>query len=185
MIYKTMFLFCFALFVCHTAQCAKPVKQNDSQVANAILKLGGVVKRDKTLPGSPIIEVNFQASSTGKVITDKDLALIQNLKHIKTLYLGYVTVTTDKGLVYLRNLKSLVKLALPDTRITDAGLKNLQGLDNLEDLGMPFCKGITDKGLKYLRNLKKLKELNVGGTKVTDRGVAQLQKDLPNLYIIR
>lgn len=185
MFLKTIFLFCIVLIACPSAQCAKPVKQNDSQVAKAILKLGGDVKRDSKLPGNPIIEVNFQASSTGKLITDKDLALIQNLKHINTLYLGYVTDTTDKGLVYLKNLKSLLKLALPETHITDAGLKNLQGLVNLESLGMPFCKGVTDKGLVYLRNLKKLKELNVGGTRVTDKGVAQLQKDLPNLYIIR
>lgn len=184
MISKIALLSLCLIYVCQVTVNAKTVKSDDSQVADAILKLGGEVKRDATLPGNPIIEVNFQFSSTGKEIKDTDLALLRNLKHIKTIYLGYITDTSDAGLVYLENLKSLVKLALPETRITDAGLKDLKGLVNLESLGIPFCKGVTDKGLVYFKYLKKLKELNVAGTKVTDKGVAQLQKEMPNLYII-
>jgi hypothetical protein len=157
---------------------------DEAKAGAAVENLGAVVKRDPTLPGKPVVEVSFQGSTTGRPIKDADLAALHGLKHLKVLYLGYVTTTTDAGLVHLRGLTSLEKLALPETKITDAGLVNLRTLANLKSLGFPFCKGITDRGLVHLNGLKKLTELNVAGTSVTPKGIADLQKALPKAYII-
>lgn len=155
----------------------------EAEAAAAVEKLGGVVTRDEKAPGKPVVEVSFQASTTGHPVTDKDLAVLKGLKHLKVLYLGYVTKTTDAGLVHLKGLTSLEKLTLPETDVTDAGMANLTGLKNLKSLGLVFCKKITDKSVPYLSQLKNLQELNVASTKITPRGIAALQKALPKAYI--
>jgi internalin A len=155
----------------------------DGKTAATITRLGGSLTRDESRPGKPVVEVNFQASSTGRKITDADLVHLKDLKHVKVLYLGYVTDTTDAGLKHLESVTSLEKLALPETKITDAGLASLGKLTNLKSLALPFCKGVTDKGLAHLKGLKKLEQLNVSGTKVTKKGVAELRKALPDVYV--
>ena len=157
---------------------------DEAKAAAAIQKLGGLVKRDKHLPGNPVVEVNFQASTTGRTIRDADLVHLKGLPRLKVLYLGHVTDTTDAGLAHLAGVTSLEKLSLPDTRITDRGLAHLRGLTKLASLGFPFCKGVTDRGLVYLFDLKRLKDVNIAGTRVTERGVAALRKALPEAYII-
>lgn len=164
---------------------ARTVRAEDEEeaAAAAVQKVGGLITRDEKAPGKPVVEVSFQGSSTGQVIHDKDLAALKGLKHLKTLYLGYVTKTTDAGLVHLKDLASLEKLNLPETDITDAGIANLTGLKNLKSLGLVFCKGITDKSVPYLIQLKNLEYLNVASTRITPKGIAQIQKALPKVYI--
>src|ERR1044071_9912371 len=71
----------------------------EQRAAAAVQKLGGIIKRDESLPARPVIEVSFQGSTTGRKIRDADLAALKDLSHLKTLYLGYVTDTSDAGLV--------------------------------------------------------------------------------------
>ena len=73
-----------------------------------------------------------------------------------------------------------------DTPITNAGLIYLKDLINLKNLSLRGCKRITDAGLVHLKGLTNLQTLYLSGCEnITDTGVDELQKALPNCYIIR
>ena len=78
-----------------------PADQEEKAV-NAILKLGGMVKRDENLPGEPVVGISLSKTK----VTDSDLKDLKELRGLQELYLG-------------------------DTQITDAGLKNLKELNGL------------------------------------------------------
>ena len=109
----------------------------------------------------------------------KDAAKLQNLEW---LYM-YDTQITDAGLKDVAKCTQLTSLNLGRTKITDAGLKELAKLQKLTTLDLMRTK-ITDAGLKDVAKLQKLTDLHLSYTQVTDAGVAELQKALPNCFIL-
>jgi hypothetical protein len=63
------------------------------------------------------------------------------------------------------------------------GLEHLKELPNLPELRL-MGRGVTDAGLVNLKGLTKLKNVGFIDTKVTEPAVIDLQKALPNCYIM-
>jgi hypothetical protein len=168
-----------SLAVC-LAGCGKKQAEQEEKAVNAILKLGGKVARDESLPGRPVVVVYFYPSQPQ--MTDAGLKELKELKGLQRLYLGGTQIT-DAGLKELKELKGLQGLWLDDThQITDAGLKELKGLDGLRSLGLASTQ-ITDAGLKHLKELKDLQRLILRGTRITDAGLKDLKQALPKTDI--
>lgn len=119
-----------------------------------------------------------------KEVKDDHLALLKEFS-VPVLWLNLArTKITDAGLANISGIKSLEKLHLEKTGIGDEGLKHLKNLENLTYLNL-YSTQVTDAGLEHLKNLKKLRRLYLWESKVTDAGVATLQKELPDVKIIR
>jgi len=86
----------------------KKQADQEEEAVSAILKLGGKVERDETLPGRPIVEVDLSK-----------------------------TKVTDSDLKDLKELKDLQRLNLSGTHITDAGLKDLKQALPTTDISGP------------------------------------------------
>jgi hypothetical protein len=114
-------------------------------------------------------------------VTDADVAVFKDCKHLNTLDLASTSVT-DAGLAQLKDCKILTYLNLAGTRVTDDGLAHLKDCNNLNYLNLDGLP-ITDAGLAHLKNCKSLSFLGVHNTKVTDDGLAHL-KDCANLRAI-
>ena len=102
------------------AGCGREPSDPAEKSASAILKLGGVVSRDKKLPGRPVVGVDL----SGNKITDAGLKDLKDLTGLQWLDLT-VNKISDAGLKDLKDLKGLQTLSLSFTQITDAGLKDL------------------------------------------------------------
>jgi internalin A len=126
---------------------------DEAGAVKTIENLGGNIRRDKHLPGSPVVEVGLGDTK----LTDADLKELKAFAGLTSLDLARTQVT-DLGLKELKNLKQLTRLVLCRTKVTDAGIVEL-------------------------KDLKQLKELFLRGTEVTDAGVADLQKALPSCKI--
>src|SRR5262245_58130958 len=105
-----------------------------------IQKQGGRVRIEGTTDGRQGITVSF----SGPRATDAELASLQGLTQLHTLYLHDVRIT-DAGLAHLEGLSQLHTLSLLDTPVTDAGLTHLKGLGQLRELILAGTK-ITDAG---------------------------------------
>jgi len=114
-------------------------------------------------------------------INDADLAVLQNMASVPTLYLAETPVT-DTGLAHLQGLTTIRNLVLDETSITDAGLVHLQGLTGLQFLSL-YSTRVTDAGLIHLQDLNCLRELYLSGPRVTDAGLAELKR-LPKLRML-
>lgn len=68
--------------------------------------------------------------------------------------------------------------------VTDEGLAHLRGCDALQALYLQGS-GVTDAGLKHLKGLMQLRLLDVRDTKVTDAGVREVQRERPELKVVR
>jgi internalin A len=138
-----------------------------------------------------------------KLITERGVADLRDLRKLKSLRLDYCASMTDKIAETLIELTELEELTLPAT-ITNMGIKKLAGLKKLkrlslggQDIGDDAVKDIseifpdleslsvsgvilrtrnevTDEAVPYLKNLKKLKQLRLVGTQVTDSGLKDL-----------
>ena len=75
-------------------------------------------------------------------------------------------------------------LVVGDCRISNRGLQHLQKLPNLTELRILLTQ-VTDEGLKELAGFKNLKKLSLSSIWITDEAVDQLQKELPDLVILR
>jgi len=145
-------------------------------------------------------------SLSGTQVTSIGLEHLRELTNLQELALSDTQVTSV-GLEHLRGLAELRSLGLHNTQVTDAGLVHLQGLSNLEILGLNSTKvtdaglehlggliklgclmledtQVTDAGLVHLKRLRHLWNLRSSGTRVTNEGIENLQKDLPNLYLV-
>ena len=80
---------------------------------------------------------------------------------------------------HLKNFMNLKKLNLDHTNISD--LKHLP--KSLEELDLCGCKNIND--FSHLKNFKNLKILYLYRTNILNETVEELQKNLPNLKIIK
>src|SRR5205085_1303964 len=99
------------------------VPLNDDPEAKAVAEiksLGGRIRWDDKLPGTPVVEVDL--SDTG--VMDAALAHLKRLKHLRIVDLRG-TATTDRRLANLKALTRLQILNLTRTNITDAGLARL------------------------------------------------------------
>ena len=122
-------------------------------------------------------------SLTRSSVSDEGLLVIRTIPRLKCLILDE-TAITDDGIAHLGAARSLEALYIARTRITDHGLTYLRGLTGLRTL---FVDGtaITDAGLRELSSLKSLKQLSVRETRISDTAVAALQRELPNLLILK
>lgn len=110
--------------------------------------------------------------------TDEDLAVVDELPHLRTVYL-LCGPTTDAGLQRLSRLSELEKLSLvkagPEQpgQIVGVGFEYLAGLRRLRTL---LCdhQPISDDGLRAIGQLTTLEELTIYGSEITDAGLQNL-----------
>jgi serine/threonine protein kinase len=108
----------------------------------------------------------------GNAITDKDLARLAELKHLKDLVLGK-TAVKGPGLRYLANLPGLQSLELIDTPLDDEGIRRVGELRELSQLRMNSGK-FKSASLASLRQLTALRTLTLDGDLASDDIVAAL-----------
>ena len=165
-----------------------PADDKEDAIVQAVMKLGGTIERDTSLP---VVSVNLSGTQTG----DPELKVLKDLRNVRTLNLT-LTRVTDAGLPELKGLQNLQALDLAFTKVTDAGLKHLKEIKSLRTLNLSNTavtdKGlkdlgdltdlrldhtqVTDAGLKDLQSLKNLQELNLSRTNVTDAGLIALKE---------
>jgi hypothetical protein len=131
--------------------------------------------RNRELPATPVVEVDFGGTS----ITDADLGKLESLLYLWNLRLADTSIT-NKGLAELAGfaLHELSTLNLEKTQVTDAGMKEVAKFKQLEKLYLRDTN-VTDEGLIELANLNQLEFLGLKGTKVTKAGITQLRASLP------
>ncbi len=165
-----------------TAQAPQTSPTPEELAIQAVLKVGGQIRRDATAKGNPVIGVYLGrgqvAMSGGPGVTDATLKDLGEFKNLKSLLLNGAAVT-DTGMAYLKEIKSLQSLILSNTQITSAGLKEIKELKNLQELNLQMT-AVTDAGLDYLKDLPSLHTLFLSDTHVTDAGLKKLQ-DIPSL----
>src|SRR4029078_7077739 len=96
------------------------------QAVAEIKRQGGRVRVEETTDGQKGITVAFN----GQRVTDANLAPLQGLTGLHTLYLHDPQVT-GAGLAYLGVQSQLHTLSLLDTKVSDASLAHLKGLGQL------------------------------------------------------
>ena len=91
----------FRLFCVIVAVASIPVTSwaVEEPAVDHLEKLGAKLTRDDTLSDKPVVEVNFHLVK----ITDADLKVLGDLKHLHTLSLS-TTKVTDGGMKHLRDL---------------------------------------------------------------------------------
>lgn len=124
---------------------------SDVETVAAIQALGGLVERDTSLPGQPVVKVDLHASA----VTDVDLERIGTLRELRALDLRL-------------------------THVGDAGVAHLKGLTALRSINL-FRTQLTDAGLEHLAKLPTLEVLLVGKSKVTEEGTKAISKALPTI----
>lgn len=90
----------------------------------------------------------------------------------------------DATLSHVGRLRHVTYLRLTDTAITDAGMVHFKNLTHLRDLQLDRTR-VGDAGLAHLRGLKGLRMVWISGTRVTDDGVLDLERELPDVYVLR
>ena len=87
----------------------------EDRAEKAVRRMDGTVKRDKNLPGNPVVVVDMPYG----LIDDARLKELTPFKQLTTLNL-YQTQVTDAGVKELATFKKLTSLCLGSTRVTDA-----------------------------------------------------------------
>jgi internalin A len=95
----------------------------------------------------------------GSGIPEETLKAIEELKELRTLYLGYSAITPD-------------------------GLRTLSSLDKVEKLGLQGCSKVDDAALAELARWKSLKYVDLQEDPVTEKGLAMLRDARPGIKII-
>jgi internalin A len=169
-------------------------------IAAAIIKLGGQVEFDATLPGKPIVKVDLHSTK----VTDADLVILKDLSDLRELDLRlnpqitddgvtnlagltklkflnlFRTQLSDKGLAHLQRLTELQTLLIGGTKVTDAGLVQLKPFTKLKKLSL-FKTAVSDAGIAPLKVLVNLEHLSISGSQITEQGEKELQQALPKL----
>lgn len=159
--------------------CHQPTAEERARAE--IERLGGEVRRDGQLPGTPVVTVLLSRTR----VIDGELPLLASFPQLRTLDLRGTRIS-DKGLAHLERLTTLQQLYLDAMPITDAGLTHLEGLKELRRLSLRGTQ-ITDLGLGFLTGLTNLEEVNlkeIKDGKVTRQGVERLRKVLPKTAIL-
>src|SRR5665213_2825005 len=117
---------------------------NDESIIIAKIELlGGRISRDHSLPGHPVIGIDF---------------------HVSEMLPGFWenTKVGDRDLRLLKHFTQLTRLNLLGTYITDDGLNEIRELNSLTTLILGRIEGkggvskISDVGVKYIKELKNL-----------------------------
>jgi predicted Ser/Thr protein kinase len=143
-----------------------------------VVKRGGRVRRDRSLPGRPVVQVVL----SGRPATDDDLAVLSAFPDLEVLDLSRTQVT-DAGMRRLAGLKRLRELVLFKTAVGDAGMQAVGQLTALETLELQFT-GVGDAGLGRLTGLARLRDLSLVRTRVTSAGMAHVAR-LKSLAALR
>lgn len=124
------------------------------QAQTMIERLGGKVRHDDTLPGAPIVSVDFSG-----------------------------TRLDNAGLRTVAGLTTLKSLNLKNTQITGAGLQSLTGLQELRLLCLDGTR-VRNEDLRHLQSFSKLEQVSAYGTRINGLGINALKKALPNLKFL-
>lgn len=121
-------------------------------------------------------------------LDDEALARLAGSTRLKSLSLAGTKIGND-GLRHIADLTELEELWLSSTEIDNQGLLHLANLRKLTALGVSNT-GLTDAAVPILKRFTRLEylELNVNvrsSTRLTERGLRELQKALPNCYIVK
>ena len=92
-------------------------------------------------------------------IPTETLKAMTELKDLRTLYLGFSSITADQ-------------------------LRTLTVLEKVEKLGLQGCNRVDDTALAELAKWKSLKYVDVQEAPVTEKGLAELRKARPDIKII-
>jgi hypothetical protein len=177
-----------------------PPSPKEDPAERDLKKLNGKVKRDKTQPGEPVVEVRLFSD---KVTDDdlKELAQFTKLRRLEfsspdvtgtglaalaalpleELHVGFAKGITDTGLKEVAKIKTLKVLILPQGKFGDDGVKELAVLTNLEELSVSH--GVGDVGIYPLTTLKKLRKFSATNCKVGD-GAMKALAELPELRVL-
>jgi ribosomal protein L37E len=117
---------------------------------------------------------------SGTQATDTDLAQLQGLGALKSLYLDGTPIA-DSGLVHVVSLQTLTVLSLRDTKVAGQGLTHLGNLACLDTLDLSG-PGTTDATLRHLVNARppRLACLELNNASISTAGLVSL-KQLPAL----
>lgn len=114
-------------------------------------------------------------------VSDEHLDSILELSKLEMLGLTGTDVT-DKGIAQLSGLPHLRSLSLAWTKVSDAGIQGLRNAKSLRVLDLNHT-GVSDKGIKVVEALPHLRHLFVEDTRVTEQKVQELRQALPNCRI--
>lgn len=117
----------------------------------------------------------------GLPLSDLDLALLESLPHVESLYLSETGIT-DEGVVHVAALSNLQYLYLDGTSVSDSGIELLRGHTALRSLWLSDTD-ITDSAMPAIATLTGLNDLYLGGTNISDDGLALL-RNLPDLKYV-
>ena len=133
-------------------------------------------------------------------ITDKGVALLADLPHLRLLDLRGCSQISNAGLGRLRampnlrvlrlagyqiddaslaivgDLKSLVGVTIEEAAITDAGLADLARLP-LEEINLGRCYGVTDDGFQHFKHFANLRQLSIRDIPLSGSGLKYLQRE--------
>jgi internalin A len=148
-----------------------------------IIKIGGKIERDDTLPGKPVISVTILPEKRGESLTEESLAYLGNFKQLQRLGIGFFGKAnpglTDKDMIYLKDLTNLRYLCLRITRISSSGLVNLRDMKNIETL-IISDSNISGIGLQNIKYMAKLNTLELSSCDLIDEDMEYI-KELNNL----
>lgn len=164
-----------ALVAMNAAALCAEEGTDDSIEADGIRKVesaGGRMRRDDTLPGRPVIEVNLPRRGAADA---ELLSALESFRHLKTLNLSGWSEITDAGMQDIGALKSLESLNLQRVRLTDSGAVPLAESTSLKRLYLGGTR-ITTETLARLANMTQLEALGLEGTKISDAGLIHLAK---------
>ncbi|HUW18604.1 MAG TPA: hypothetical protein VMW16_04815 [Sedimentisphaerales bacterium] len=114
----------------------------------------------------------------GNRVTDKGLALIAEMKSLRSLNIDGSEVSPE-GMASVGKIKSLTELDVGGRHITDAHIAKLAECDGFKSLALHDCP-VTDAGLAHIAKLKSLEKLTIWNMQVSGDGLAFL-KELPAL----
>jgi len=178
-----------------------PVTKKD-KAEEQLSRLNGKVTRDKSLPGTPVVEIRLfnkdttdgdlkelasftelrKLDVTGTAITGTGVSHLAGLTKLEDLQMSFAAVN-DAGMKEIAKLTSLKVLNVLNTKITDDGVKALAALTDLEDLNIGQNFDVKDVGVYALKDLKKLRRLSVSNSGVSD-GAMKAISGLPALRVL-
>ncbi|MFO0802286.1 MAG: protein kinase [Gemmataceae bacterium] len=147
-------------------------KQADGRETNAEITAAADLPKEH-------LQINNIDFTGVRGLTDEGLAKLKACTNLRILLLNGNRLVTDKGLLVVRELKALKSLYLIGTSITDDGLASVAECNKLTYLNLEGTK-VTDAGLARLEQLPDLMSLSLVGSTVSDAALLRI-KSLGNL----